>query len=129
MSNIPDDLQYSLNHTWVEANNDGYLRVGITDYAQQELGDVVFIELPETGRSYAEDEECGLIESVKSTSDIYCPVSGKVITVNKEIEDSPEMINQDPYGDGWIFEIKPDESAESTALIQSSEYEEHIKEE
>lgn len=129
MSNIPEDLQYSPNHTWLEVHSGGYLRVGITDFAQQELGDVVFVELPEIGRHYDEDEECGLIESVKSASDLYCPVAGEVIAVNTEIEDSPEMINGDPYADGWIFEIKPDDSTESGSLIQSTEYEELIKEE
>ena len=128
MSTFPDDLTYSPNHTWMEVNNDGYLRVGISDFAQQELGDVVFIELPEVGRSYAEGEECGLIESVKSASDLYCPVSGEILRINQDVEENPENINQDPYGDGWIFEIRPAESLETYETLSSDEYQELISE-
>ncbi|MDX1518626.1 MAG: glycine cleavage system protein GcvH, partial [Gammaproteobacteria bacterium] len=112
-----------------ERQSDGSMRVGITDFAQQQLGDIVFIELPEVGRSYAQDEECGLVESVKSASDIYCPVSGEVIAINEDIEESPEKINDDPYGDGWIFQIMPDSDADDEDLLDVDDYEEHTEEE
>ncbi len=127
MSDIPGDLQYSPNHTWLEENSEGYKRVGITDFAQSELGDVVFIELPEVGRTYSEGEECGLVESVKSASDIYAPITGEIIAVNEAIVDDPEKINQDPYGDGWLFHIKP-ESDEASEVVSADEYEELIQE-
>lgn len=129
MNDLPEDLQYSVNHTWVEVQSDGSMRVGITDFAQEQLGDVVFVELPEVGRTYAADEECGLVESVKSASDIYCPVSGEIMAVNEDIEDNPEKINTDPYGDGWLFQIMPKDDSETDALIDVEEYQEHIKEE
>lgn len=128
MIDIPKDLQYSPNHTWLEDNSDGYKRVGITDYAQQELSDVVFIELPEVGRSYAEEEECGLVESVKSASDIYSPIAGEVIAVNELVVDDPEKINQDPYGDGWLFHIRPDDRDDDSELLGPEEYLEFIQE-
>ncbi len=127
MSEIPQDLRYSPTHTWLERNSEGYMRVGITDYAQQELGDVVFVEMPEIGRNYAEGEECGLVESVKSASDIYSPIAGEVIAVNDAVVDDPENINQDPYGDGWLFQIKPGEDNESAELVDAKEYEELIQ--
>lgn len=129
MSYLPRDLEYSFNHTWVEAQSDGSMRVGITDFAQEQLGDVVFIELPEVGRTYAQDEECGLVESVKSASDIYTPVTGEIIAVNEDIEENPEKINDDPYGDGWIFQIMPDDDADDEALVDVDAYQEHIEEE
>jgi glycine cleavage system H protein len=129
MNDLPEDLQYSVNHTWIEVQSDGSMRVGITDFAQEQLGDVVFVELPEVGRTYAADEECGLVESVKSASDIYCPVSGEIMAVNEDIEDNPEKINTDPYGDGWLFQIMPKDDSETDALIDVEEYQEHIKEE
>jgi len=129
MNDLPEDLQYSVNHTWVEVQSDGSMRVGITDFAQEQLGDVVFVELPEVGRTYAADEECGLVESVKSASDIYCPVSGEIMAVNEDIEENPEKINTDPYGDGWLFQIMPKDDSETDALIDVEEYQEHIKEE
>ena len=128
MSEIPTDLQYSPNHTWLEDNSEGYKRVGITDFAQEELGDIVFVELPEVGRSYAEGEECGLVESVKSASDIFCPISGEIIAVNDAIVDDPEKINQDPYGDGWLFHIKPDDTVDNSEIVNADEYEELIQE-
>ena len=127
MSDIPGDLKYSPNHTWLEENSEGYKRVGITDFAQSELGDVVFIELPEVGRTYSEGEECGLVESVKSASDIYAPITGEVIAVNEAIVDDPEKINQDPYGDGWLFHIKPD-GDDASEIVSADEYEELILE-
>ncbi len=129
MSYVPKDLLYSSNHTWVETQSDGSMRVGITDFAQEQLGDVVFIELPEVGRAYAQDEECGVIESVKSASDLYSPVTGEVIAVNEGIEDSPEKINEDAYGDGWLFQIKQEADADDDDLMSNEEYEQHTDEE
>ncbi len=128
MSYQPKDLLYSANHTWVETQSDGSMRVGITDFAQEQLGDIVYVELPEVGRSYAQDEECGLVESVKSASDVYCPISGEIIAVNEDIEDNPDKINDDPYSDGWIFDIMPDTDADDEELLNVDEYSEHIEE-
>ena len=125
--NIPDDLRYSESHTWAELQEDGLVKVGITDYAQEELGDIVFVELPEVERLYASGEECAVIESVKSASDIYCPLTGEVVLINSELEDSPETINADPYGDGWIFQISPDDLAELDDLIDANAYNEIIE--
>ncbi len=127
MSNIPEDLKYSKVHTWSEWQDDGLLRVGITDHAQQELGDIVFVELPEVQRSYAIGEECAVVESVKTATDIYCPVSGEIVEVNVDLEDTPEKINTDPYGDGWIFMLRPDDEAELNELISADEYNELIE--
>ena len=128
MSNIPDDLKYSPAHTWVESLEDGLVRVGITDHAQTELGDIVFVELPELEKSYSAGEECAVVESVKSASDIYCPVSGEIVDINNELEDNPEKINVDPYGLGWIFIIKPDDEADLDELIDATEYADLIDE-
>ena len=128
MSNIPDDLKYSPAHTWVELQEDGLVRVGITDHAQTELGDIVFVELPELEKSYSAGEECAVVESVKSASDIYCPVLGEIVDINNELEDNPEKINVDPYGLGWIFIIKPDDEADLDELIDATEYADLIDE-
>ncbi len=128
MSNIPEDFKYSSAHTWSELLDDGLVKVGITDHAQHELGDIVFVELPELEKSYNTGEECAVVESVKSASDIYCPVSGEIIDVNSELEDSPEKINADPYGLGWIFIIRPDDEAELDELIDANEYSELLDE-
>jgi glycine cleavage system H protein len=128
MSNIPDDLKYSPAHTWVELLEDGQVRVGITDHAQTELGDIVFVELPELEKSYSAGDECAVVESVKSASDIYCPVSGEIVDINNELEDNPEKINVDPYGLGWIFIIKPDDEADLDELIDATEYTDLIEE-
>ncbi len=128
MSNIPDDLKYSPAHTWVELLEDGLVRVGITDHAQTELGDIVFVELPELEKSYSAGEECAVVESVKSASDIYCPVLGEIVDINNELEDNPEKINVDPYGLGWIFIIKPDNEADLDELIDATEYADLIDE-
>jgi len=126
MSNIPDDLKYSPSHTWADAQDDGLVRIGITDHAQEELGDIVFVELPELQKSYANGDECAVVESVKSASDIYCPVTGEITEVNYDLNDGPERINKDPYGDGWIFIIKPDDMNEYEELMSADEYNELI---
>lgn len=126
--NTPDDLRYSESHTWSELLEDDLVRVGITDHAQEELGDIVFIELPELDRNYTSGEECAVIESVKTASDLYCPVTGEVVEVNEELSDSPEKINADPYGDGWIFIIRPDDPDEINDLMDASDYNDLLEE-
>jgi glycine cleavage system H protein len=109
MSNIPANLKYTATHEWVRGDDDGTVTVGITDHAQEQLGDMVFVEFPELGRSVAAAEECAVVESVKAASDVYSPVAGEVIAVNKALEDTPQLINQDPYGEGWIFRLRTQE--------------------
>lgn len=126
MAQLPEELRYSNTHTWTELQDDGTVKVGITDHAQQELGDIVFVELPETERSYASGDECAVVESVKSASDIYCPINGEIVAVNEALKDSPEHINEDPYGGGWIFRLQPDDEAELNELLDAAGYEEFI---
>ena len=122
MSNVPGDLSYTDAHVWVERHADGRYKVGITDFAQEELGDIVFVELPEIGKSFASGDECAVVESVKSTSDIFCPLSGEISEVNDELNDSPELINSDCYGDGWIFMITPDDNNNLDDLLDADSY-------
>ncbi|QQS54158.1 MAG: glycine cleavage system protein GcvH [Candidatus Competibacteraceae bacterium] len=105
-SNIPTDLRYTESHEWVRANDDGTVTVGITDHAQHLLGDLVFVEIPEVGRAVAAAESCAVVESVKAASDVYSPLEGVIVEVNEALADTPELINEDPYGDGWIFRLK-----------------------
>lgn len=105
MSNVPADLKYTKSHEWVRDNGDGTVTVGITDHAQEQLGDLVFVDLPEVGRALNAGEECVVIESVKAAADVYSPVNGAVAEVNAGLEESPELINGDAYGDGWIFKL------------------------
>jgi glycine cleavage system H protein len=121
---IPDDLLYLESHEWVREQN-GTVRVGITDFAQDELGDVVFVELPEAGESYDREEAFGVIESIKAVSDIYAPVAGTVSATNDDLIDEPELLNGDPYGEGWVVEIEPDESLDF--LLSPEEYAEQIE--
>ncbi len=106
MSNLPQELKYSKSHEWVREEADGTVTIGITDHAQGLLGDMVFVELPELDRELGVEEECAVVESVKAASDVYSPVAGSVAEVNSAVEDSPELVNQDPYGDGWLFKLK-----------------------
>lgn len=129
MSYIPDYLKFTSSHTWSELLDNGLLKIGITDHAQQQLGDIVYVELPETERSYNAGDECAIVESVKSASDIYCPVSGEIIEVNRDLEKEPEKINADPYASGWIFILKPDNEEDLDKLIDADEYSELIEEE
>ena len=106
-TNTPDDLKYTREHEWVRDNGDGTVTVGITDHAQDELGDLVFVELPEVGRWVAAESACAVIESVKAASDIYSPLDGEVVETNSVPGDAPETINDDPYGAGWLFKLQP----------------------
>lgn len=117
--NIPSELKYTKSHEWVRMEN-GVAVVGITDYAQKELGDVVYVELPEVGRELAEDEAFGTVESVKTVSELYAPVGGKVVEVNPLLADKPETVNTDPYGDGWMVKIEV--SGEPSALLDADAY-------
>jgi glycine cleavage system H protein len=115
----PEDLQYSKDHEWVRVE-DGMATIGITDYAAEELGDIVYIELPDVGRSVQAGESLGTIETVKAVEDIYAPVSGTVVDVNGALDETPEIVNEDPYGNGWLFCIEP--SGEAEGLMSASDY-------
>jgi glycine cleavage system H protein len=124
MSN-PENLKYTASHEWVKSEADGTISVGITQHAQELLGDMVFVETPEEGRQLKPKEECAVVESVKAAADIYAPVSGVVTAVNGELESTPEAINSDPYG-AWIFRMKPDNPADVAALMDAKAYQTHV---
>lgn len=123
---IPDDCRYMESHEWARKEN-GTVTVGISDFAQDELGDIVFVELPGEDEDVSQDEEFGVVESIKAVSDVYAPVSGTVVEVNDALLDEPELINEDPYGDGWMIEVELDDESELEALLSASEYEEQIE--
>lgn len=123
MSEVRSDLKYRESHEWVRDEGDGTVTVGISDHAQAQLGDMVFVELPEVGNSYSQGEACAVVESVKAASDAYAPVSGEVIEVNAALEDEPEAVNTDPYGDGWMFKIKLSDQSELDGLMDAEAYE------
>ena len=118
---IPTPLRYTVNHEWALASVDDTVLVGITDHAQRLLGDLVFVELPEIGRTVAADESCSVVESVKAASDVYSPLEGVIVAVNESLADTPELINQDPYGEGWIFRLKT--TATLDHLLDAAAYE------
>ena len=121
----PDDRQYLESHEWA-LETDGVVRVGISDFAQDELGDVVFVELPDEGESVTQEEEFGVIESIKAVSDLYAPVGGEVVAINEELFDAPELVNDDPFGEGWMLEIEPSDESELENLLSADEYEDQI---
>lgn len=129
MSTIPIDLRYTREHEWARLEEDGRVTVGITDYAQEQLGDVVYLDLPDVGEAVTSGEPLGEIESTKSVSDIYSPVSGTVADVNIECRDNPAAINQDPYGEGWMVVVDPEDPSEYDGLLTSEEYERFLLEE
>ncbi|HCD26671.1 MAG TPA: glycine cleavage system protein GcvH [Gammaproteobacteria bacterium] len=122
MSEIPSELKYVATHEWARLEEDGTVTVGISDHAQSALGDVVFVELPEVGLAIADGEEAGVVESVKAASDIYSPITGTVCAVNEELDDRPEIVNEDPYGDGWFFKLQPDDPESLGDLLDSEAY-------
>lgn len=126
--NIPADLLYTKQHEWIAIDGD-VATVGITDYAQQELGDIVYVELPEVGQSFEAEDAFGSVESVKAVSNIYMPMSGKVIAVNEDLADAPEIVNQDPYGEGWLVKIKLADPSQADDLLSAEEYEQYLEEE
>lgn len=122
MSNIPDDLKYTRSHEWVRDRGDGTVEVGISDHAQEALGELVYVEVPEAGRALAAGESCAVVESVKSASDVYSPVSGEVVAGNEALADAPEKINEDPYGEGWLMRVRLDDPAQLGALMDAAAY-------
>lgn len=128
MHDIPSNLKFSKTHVWLEDLGGNSYRVGITDFAQDELGDIVFVEPPEEGREYDQADECAVVESVKSTSDIYCPLSGIITEINSELNDTPDLINSEPYSEGWIFILKANDDSELNELIDANSYYELINE-
>ncbi|KAA9130833.1 glycine cleavage system protein GcvH [Marinihelvus fidelis] len=122
MSNVPEELRYTESHEWVSAEDDGTVRVGITDHAQEALGDLVFVELPAVGDQIDQGDSCAVVESVKAASDIYTPLAGEVIEVNEDLDSDPGIINNDPYGDGWLFKLKLDDAAELDDLLDAETY-------
>ncbi len=122
MADFPDELKYAKTHEWARLEDDGTVTVGITDHAQDALGDVVFVELPELDTKLPAGGDAGVVESVKAASDIYSPVSGTVIEVNQALEDAPEKVNESPFIDGWFFKVAPDDTAELEALLSALDY-------
>ncbi|NVK21928.1 MAG: glycine cleavage system protein GcvH [Kangiellaceae bacterium] len=129
MSQIPAELKYVSSHEWIRDEGDGVVTVGITDHAQELLGDVVFVEAPEVDNEVEAEEEIAVVESVKAASDIYAPIAGTIIEVNEELEDSPELVNSDPYGDGWMFKMQLADVADLDGLMSAEEYAEEIADE
>jgi len=131
MSEIRSELKYLSSHEWLRVESDGTAFVGISDHAQESMGDLVFVETPEVGSKVSAGEEAGVVESVKAASDIYAPVSGEVIAINEELEETPEAVNNDPYGDGWMFQIKMSDltELESPELLSADQYKVKAEEE
>ena len=129
MSDLPEELKYAASHEWARPEEDGTVTVGITDHAQDQLGDVVYIETPELGVTLAAAEEAGVVESVKAASDIYAPISGEVIAVNPQMEDEPEIVNSEPYDGGWFYRLQPSDSGELENLLSAAGYAERVEEE
>ena len=127
MSDIPAELLYRDSHEWVRYDDDGTATVGISDHAQAQLGDMVFIELPEPGMNYEQGDACAVVESVKAASDVYAPLSGEVIESNNALEDAPELVNTDPYGDGWLFRLQLANTAELDGLLNAGGYAEQAE--
>jgi glycine cleavage system H protein len=122
MSEIPSDLLYRESHEWVRYDEDGTATVGISDHAQAQLGDMVFVEVPEPGMSYEQGDACAVVESVKAASDVYAPLTGEIIESNSALEDAPELVNTDPYGDGWLFRMQLADPSELEGLLDAKEY-------
>ncbi len=124
--NLPNDVRYAEDHEWIRYEGDK-VRIGISDYAQDQLGDIVFVELPQSGDTFEKGEEFGTVESVKAVSELYMPIGGEILSVNTALEESPDLVNQSPYNDGWMIEVKPSDSAELEALITRDAYPEMLK--
>ncbi|HBY85511.1 MAG: glycine cleavage system protein GcvH [Colwellia polaris] len=128
MSNIPSELKYATSHEWVRNEGNGVVTVGITEHAQDLLGDMVFVELPEVGDTVSTGDDVAVAESVKAASDIYAPVTGEVVEVNEDLEDSPELVNSDAFGDGWLFKLKIEDEGELDSLLDAEGYANSIDE-
>lgn len=122
MANVPADLKYVASHEWIRVEADGTVTIGITDFAQGALGDVVFVDLPEVGAEVAAEADVAVVESVKAASDIYAPLAGTVVAINEELVDAPEQVNEDPYGAAWFFKLKPANAADLEALLDADAY-------
>ncbi|MFW8590441.1 glycine cleavage system protein GcvH [Glaciecola sp. 2405UD65-10] len=129
MSNIPKELRYTTSHEWIRDEGDGIFTVGITEHAQELLGDMVFLDLPDVGDGVITGEECAVAESVKAASDVYAPITGEIIEVNEDLEDSPELVNSDAFGEGWFFKIKAEDPAEVEGLLDAQSYADTVDEE
>ncbi len=128
-SNIPSELHYVSSHEWVRLEENNIAVIGITEHAQEALGDLVYVETPEVGETIATGDEVGVVESVKAASDIYAPVSGEVVEINESLEDAPEAVNNDAYGDGWMFKVKLSDPSEVEALLSADDYQAQIESE
>jgi glycine cleavage system H protein len=129
MSHTPSELKYASSHEWARLEEDGTVTIGITDHAQDALGDVVFVELPEVGVVMAAGDDAGVVESVKAASDIYAPLGGEVIAINEKLDDEPETVNSDPYNDGWFFKLQPSDTSELDALLTAEDYQQQCDDE
>jgi len=129
MSETPEDLKYTKSHEWVRVNDDGTLTIGITDHAQDQLGDMVFVEVPEIDHELEAEDACAVVESVKAASDVYAPVAGTVVDVNDDLSDSPETVNQDPYGAGWIMKLRPSDIDAVDGLMDAEAYVAYVESE
>lgn len=129
MSQTPSELRYAITHEWARREEDGTVTVGITDHAQEALGDVVFVELPEVGTVFAAADDAGVVESVKAASDVYAPMGGEVIAVNSMLEDEPEIVNSDPYNDGWFYKLQPADTSDLDALLSAEDYQQQCEDE
>jgi len=127
MSNVPNDLKYISSHEWIRVEDDGSVTIGITDHAQELLGDIVYVELPDIDSEVAVEDEMAVVESVKAASDIYAPISGTITEINELLEDAPETINSSPYDDGWMFKMQPSEPSELDNLIDAETYQNEIE--
>jgi glycine cleavage system H protein len=128
-NNIPSDLRYTKSHEWVRQANNGALEIGITDHAQSALGDLVFVEVPDVGRALKAGEACAVVESVKAASDVYSPMAGKVVANNGALSAKPELLNEDPYGAGWLFRLESSSAVNAASLMSPGEYENFLAEE
>jgi glycine cleavage system H protein len=129
MSQTPSELKYASSHEWARLEEDGTITIGISHHAQDALGDVVFVELPDVGAALAAGDEAGVVESVKAASDIYAPVGGEVIAINEKLEDEPETVNADPYNDGWFFKLQPSDTSELEAMLSAEDYQQQCDDE
>ena len=123
MSNIPADLKYAKTHEWVRLNDDGSVTIGISDNAQEQLGDMVYVEVPDVGKVVTAAQACAVVESVKAASDVYAPLAGEILEANSKLIDSPEIVNQDPYGEGWMFSLRPSDPGALKDLMDAAAYE------
>lgn len=127
MPDFPEDLKYTTEHEWVREGNESTVRIGVTDYAAEQLGDIVFVSLPAVGDDVTAGDTCGELESTKSVSDLFCPVSGTVIAINGQLDESPELVNSDAYGDGWLFDVETADGTDLDTLLDSDAYAEHVE--